>query len=188
MLLIGSIRTQTRCRLQSLAAVTLLTATSALAEPLEAAVSAGDVEAATVSQPLDYSEKSDVELTRLGARWDELSKPERDALLREVKLRMAQRKDADGVLMIRTQRRYGRIYRSDGRYLKIETKVVQVRPADPDAIANGVDGPREFGVGFEKRTARADQPAEQAEQPPQELHSDATVETPSVRRVNGSLQ
>ena len=59
----------------------------------------------------DYSTSTDYELTSLGARWDELSGPERAALLREVKLRMARRKDANGVLMIRTQRRYGRVLR-----------------------------------------------------------------------------
>ena len=70
--------------------------------------------------PPDYSNSSDRQLTQLGARWDKLSAPEKEALLREVKMRMAQQKDADGVLMIRTQRRYGRVYRGNGHYLKIE--------------------------------------------------------------------
>ena len=147
-----------------------------------------------VNSPLlpsyDFSEKSDYELTELGARWDNLSRPERDALLREVKLRMAQRKDSDGVLMIRTQRRYGRIYRSDdGRYLKIETKVVRVRPADPNQVA----GTRSFGVGFEKRSAEVAPPAENAaavgevdrastlDQPPSETPA---LQSPPVVRVS----
>lgn len=96
----------------------------------------------------DYSSSTHNELTALGARWDELADAERRALLREVKLRMAQRKDSDGVLMIRTQRRYGRIYRhSDGRVLRIETQVVQVRPAAPGEGRTG------FGVGYERRSA-----------------------------------
>ena len=67
---------------------------------------------------------------------------------------MAQRKDADGVLMIRTQRRYGRVYRdSSGRYLKIETKVIQVRPAGSANTARATAG---FGVGFEKRNSRSE--------------------------------
>ena len=96
----------------------------------------------------DYSKSTDHELTRLGARWDVLSAPEREALLREVKLRMAQRKDADGVLMIRTQRRYGRVYSGNGRYLKIETQVIRVRPS----AGSGVNKAG-FGTGFEKRNA-----------------------------------
>jgi hypothetical protein len=95
----------------------------------------------------DYSKSTDHELTRLGARWDSLSAPQREALLREVKLRMAQRKDADGVLMIRTQRRYGRVHSGNGRYLKIETKVIRVRPS------NGRTNSAGFGTGFEKRNA-----------------------------------
>ena len=95
----------------------------------------------------DYSKSTDHELTRLGARWDRLSGPEREALLREVKLRMAQRKDADGVLMIRTQRRYGRVYSGNGRYLKIETKVIRVRPSAGESSSG-------FGTGFEQRNAQ----------------------------------
>jgi hypothetical protein len=115
---------------------------------IEAAVEPAPTEAAVAAQPPDYSRNSDYQLTELGARWDELTRPERDALLREVKLRMAQQRDSDGVLMIRTQRRYGRIYRGDGRYLKIETKVVRVRPAEQGAADRGG-----FGTGFEQRTA-----------------------------------
>ncbi|MGD8416299.1 MAG: hypothetical protein PVH91_04515 [Pseudomonadales bacterium] len=97
----------------------------------------------------DYADKSDQELTRIGARWDDLNKVEKAALLREVKLRMAQRRDTDGVLVIRTQRRYGRVY-NGSQYLKIETKVVRVTPADAAAAAAARKG---FGVGFERRNA-----------------------------------
>lgn len=99
----------------------------------------------------DYAKSTDHELTRLGARWDSLSAPEREALLREVKLRMAQQKDADGVLMIRTQRRYGRVYRGNGRYLKIETQVIRVRPSAEAEAANAG-----FGTGFEQRNSEPD--------------------------------
>ena len=99
--------------------------------------------------PPDYSKSTDHELTRLGARWDRLSAPEKEALLREVKLRMAQRKDSDGVLMIRTQRRYGRVYSGNGRYLKIETKVIRVRPS-----TEGSGNSAGFGTGFEQRNAQ----------------------------------
>ena len=106
-----------------------------------------------VNSPLlrlpNYSQKSDHELTELGVHWDQLGPFEQQSLLREVKLRMAQRKDADGVLTIRTQRRYGRIGRSGERYIKIETRVVRVRPSDP----NRGSGQQSFGVGFEQRTA-----------------------------------
>jgi len=105
----------------------------------------------------DYSAVSDHELTKIGAQWDNLSKDEKDALLREVKLRMAQRKDRDGVLMIRTQRRYGRVY-GGGQYLKIETKVVRITPKDPQDLPAG----RGFGVGFEHRSAETAAPGESA--------------------------
>jgi hypothetical protein len=171
--------------------VAVLAASSAFAETVEAQPgSVTDVPQLVNSPllPLDYTDKSDIELTRLGARWDDLSKPERDALLREVKLRMAQRKDADGVLMIRTQRRYGRIYRSeDGRYLKIETKVVRVRPAGPGSRSDGAQGPKEFGVGFEQRTANEGDPPENVSEGKQ-TPNDVAAEAPPVMRVNGPPQ
>lgn len=134
-----------------------------------------------VNSPLlrlpNYSQKSDHELTELGVHWDQLGPLEQQVLLREVKLRMAQRKDADGVLTIRTQRRYGRIGRSGERYIKIETRVVRVRPSDP----NRESGQQSFGVGFEQRTAGP------------ELANDAgtddqtvDAENPPVVRVNDS--
>jgi len=151
----------------------------ALAETVETAESLPG--SGTADENLDYSQKSDYQLTELGARWDSLSRTEREALLREVKLRMAQRNDADGVLVIRTQRRYGRIYHSEGRYLKIETKVVQVRPAD------GSDKPPQggFGIGFEQRTAVATEPeaparVDPSDNGPAEPHR-APVTPPAVR-------
>ena len=129
----------------------------------------------------DYSKSTDHELTRLGARWDRLSAPEKEALLREVKLRMAQRKDADGVLMIRTQRRYGRVYSGNGRYLKIETKVIRVRPATESSA-----GSAGFGTGFEQRNGQPT-PVEggaKAEEPVPPL--DAAMSPPVMRASDPS--
>ena len=93
-----------------------------------------------------YSEKTDQQLTELTAQWDTLDDSERQALLTEVKMRMARSKGRGGVIRIRTQRRYGRIVRkADGSVVRIETKVVRVRPVGP--------GTQPYGVGFERRAA-----------------------------------
>ena len=125
----------------------------------------------------DYSSLTHHQLTKIGARWDALSDPERQGLLQEVKLRMARQRGSDRTLQIRTQRRYGRIVRrSDGQVLRIETKVVRVQPA-PRSPAE-----RSFGVGFERRSADPERGVsgadKQAAEPP----------APSVpaRRVNNS--
>ncbi len=152
----------------------------------------GATSARLVNSPLlrlpNYSQKSDRQLTELGVRWDELGSHEQQALLREVKLRMAQRKDADGVLTIRTQRRYGRVSRSGERYIKIETRVVRVRPVDPSRKS----GQQSFGVGFEQRTASSEAkstgergpengPSESVSPPP------VRAATPPLLRVNGRV-
>lgn len=125
----------------------------------------------------DYSSYSHHQLTELGTRWDELGEAERRALLQEVKHRMAQQKDADGVLQIRTQRRYGRIVRqSDGRVLRIETQVVEVRP-----VRRPPSPERSFGVGFENRTkAESGTEDELAKAPPPQLEPG----NPPMVRVN----
>ena len=182
-------KTLLACTLSALLPVLAVAATntSATANPSE---SASRTQPQLVNSPLrpaapDYSMSTDHELTRLGARWDVLSAPEREALLREVKLRMAQRKDADGVLMIRTQRRYGRVYRGNGRYLKIETKVVQVRPStDTRAPKAG------FGTGFEQRNAEPEtrsvpvEGGQAGEESPAPL--DAAMSPPVVRASDPS--
>jgi hypothetical protein len=122
------------------------------AQPVaEAQTRKADAEVSAVEASIyDYSRYTHHQLTELGARWDELEDAERRALLREVKLRMARQKDAGQVLQIRTQRRYGRIVRrSDGKVLRIETQVVQVRPVNPRQGAPE----HSFGVGFERRVA-----------------------------------
>lgn len=94
-----------------------------------------------------YAAKTDQELTELTAQWGELGNAERRALLTEVKMRMARSKGREGVIHIRTQRRYGRIIRnSDGAVVRIETQVVHIRPVRP--------GSASYGVGFEQRAAR----------------------------------
>lgn len=124
----------------------------------------------------DYSNLSHHELTEVGARWDELGDAERRALLKEVKMRMATQNGGDGALQIRAQRRYGRIVRrSDGRVLRIETKVVQVRPLSPRAA-----GERSFGVGFERRHG----PATTARQGPTAQKSQESSAGAPALRVN----
>ncbi len=99
-----------------------------------------------------YDQLSDDALTALAARWDALDKLERRALLTEMKLRMARNGQRGGMahIHIRTERRYGKIIRDpEGRLIRIETQVVQVRPL------TGGEPPRQaFGVGFERRVAR----------------------------------
>ena len=160
---------------------------SAASEGADQNTSAAPVQASAqlIDSPLqpaapDYSNSSHHELTRLGARWDSLSAPEREALLREVKLRMAQRKDADGVLVIRTQRRFGSVYSGNGRYLKIETKVIRVRPAERGAVPAG-STTRGFGTGFERRNAQPATRTEQAEGERESPSIEATLSPPMVQ-------
>jgi len=99
-----------------------------------------------------YANSSNEALTALAARWDTLDVHERRALLTEVRRRMALQgaSSPSGLLQIRTERRYGRIIRQpDGRLIRIETKVVHVRPVtEAEALASQRAG---FGVGFEQR-------------------------------------
>lgn len=118
---------------------------------------AARVDGASASAPAQasavptYGDSSNQALTALAARWDTLNVHERRALLTEVRRRMAlQRGTPSGVLQIRSERRYGRIIRQpDGRLIRIETKVVHVRPAtEAETLASQRAG---FGVGFEQR-------------------------------------
>ena len=103
-----------------------------------------------------YTDSSNQALTALAARWDSLNVHERRALLTEVRRRMALQGGGNpsGVLQIRSERRYGRIIRQpDGRLIRIETKVVHVRPAtEAETLASQRAG---FGVGFEHRVGSA---------------------------------
>jgi len=117
--------------------------------------------AASASEPA-YGDHSDEQLTALAADWESLDRHQRRALLTEMKTRMARRGTSDdGVLHIRTERRYGRLIRQpDGRVLRIETQVVHVRPVNPQQMEQieqsgkrleRAGSRRNFGVGFERR-------------------------------------
>ena len=113
------------------------------------AVLAGGVSAAT-----EYADRSDQQLTELAAGWEDLSEDERRALLTEIKARMHSSANANRApsLTIKTERRYGRIFRSpDGSLVRIETTehTIRYRPAPEGAS----DQP--FGVGFEQRATGA---------------------------------
>lgn len=132
----------------ALSAHALIELDSVAAEGPDASAPENEMPAVSVA---DYADKTHYELTELSARWDDLDSAQRRALLQEVKRRMARDGNArDGVLMIRTQRRYGRMVRqADGRVLRIETKVVRIRPANPGKLPTQPA----FGVGFERRAA-----------------------------------
>lgn len=135
-----------------------------------------------------YSDRSDDELTELAANWDSLNKLQRRALLTEMKLRMARRgnNNGQGVIHIRTERRYGRIIRQpDGRVIRIETQVVHVRPLDSEdpPVRQG------FGVGFERRVAgRGRPPAGDADEPAPEQRDDARNHSDEWRVVFETLK
>jgi hypothetical protein len=136
-----------------------------------------------------YADKTDQELTDLAAHWDELSAEERRHLLSEVKLRMVRQKKADGVIRVRTARRYGRIIRQpDGSMLRIERKVVQIREMDADDLPQSG-----FGIGFERRHQREEgtrtvaagsEPGDDVERPQPADVPVAPAKRPPVVRVN----
>lgn len=127
--------------------------------PAASGVAASRAQAGEASLRNAYAGHSDQELSALAANWASLDVKERRALLTEAKRRMAH--GADGVIRLRTERRYGRIIRQpDGSLLRIETQVVRVQslPDDPRQ-PQLTDEPirpnrRGFGVGFEHRVAR----------------------------------
>lgn len=95
-----------------------------------------------------YAAKSDSELTNLSAQLRELPPLDQQVLLREVKMRMARQRGRKGSVQIRTERRFGRLLRQpDGSVVRVETRVVRVRPA-----TKGEQKTR-YGTGFERRTA-----------------------------------
>ena len=144
---------------------TLAAASSFAGTPAEVSAFAGSARSSALvpvaaaeasARALPYRDRSDEELTALAADWDSLDRHQRRALLTEMKLRMARSGEREGVLHIRTERRYGRIIRqSDGRVIRIETQVVHVRPVD----AEDLEGRQSFGVGFEHRVGRRDDTA-----------------------------
>ena len=124
----------------------------------------------------DLSKISDARLTRMAAHWDRLPTEQRRALLREMKLRMARQQGRGGAPKIHAERRFGKLVRRpDGSVVRVETRVIRIRPpqqqapaapaqaeAQADAPATRVHSepvatqresapqPR-FGVGFERR-------------------------------------
>lgn len=124
-----------------------------------------------------YAAKSDVELTNLSAQLQELPRLDQRVLLREVKMRMARQRGRKGSVQIRTERRFGRLLRqADGSVVRVETRVVQVRPATKDEQTSQVRVRKSgYGTGFGRRAvqdtqaapAKADtQPEPQTEQRP----------------------
>lgn len=103
-----------------------------------------------------YAAKSDQELTNLSAQWQELPRLDQQVLLREVKMRMARQRGRKGSVQIRTERRFGRLLRqADGSVVRVETRVVQVRPATQDDSANQVRVRKSgYGTGFGRRAVQ----------------------------------
>jgi hypothetical protein len=129
----------------------------------------------------DYSKLTHHQLTKIGARWGQLGDTERRGLLNEVKLRMARQKGSEGTLQIRTQRRYGRLVRrSDGKVLRIETKVIQVAPVRRNPTE------RSFGVGFERRHAEPEQTPAGSSAPSGELADGEPASGAAARRINNN--
>ena len=110
------------------------------------------------AEPTDIESRTDEELTKLTARWGELSAVERRAVLHEVRARMQNPKsakrrstneptnNASPVTGTIVQRRYGR--KSDGSIV-VQTRVIQKR-SRPNTT-----GRVTFGVGFERRARSA---------------------------------
>jgi hypothetical protein len=127
----------------------------------------------------DLQTRSDSELTELTARWDELSAPERRALLAEVRNRMTRSKTPAGAELrqrIRITRQYGQVNRdrlnSGGGVVKktlrirqpdgsvvVRTEVVQVAPQGPDGKSS-VQRTITFGTGYERRVQRSQAPVD----------------------------
>lgn len=111
-----------------------------------------------------YAAKSDKELTNLSAQWQELPRLDRQVLLREVKMRMARQRGRKGSVQIRTERRFGRLLRqADGSVVRVETRVVQVRPATKDEQTNQVRVRKSgYGTGFGRRAVQDTAPGSRA--------------------------
>lgn len=134
----------------------LATARAAALEPVDVVPDSEGMDAPVPAAPdARYAAYSNEALTALAAQWDTLDIHQRRALLTEVRQRMARSRLQPGaqVIQIRTERRFGRIIRQpDGRVIRIETQVVQVRPVPDGGSARASGG---YGVGFERRTRSA---------------------------------
>ena len=132
-----------------------------LALALCAVMPAGAVALAVAGeQPVSYANASDAELTALGARWNDLSSNERQALLSEVKMRMARARSqgaATGVLRIKLRRRYGAVppgVANGNLRIRVTTRKQGSKPSG-----------KPFGVGFEQRTKQRNGSVPQAVEP-----------------------
>lgn len=143
-----------------------------LALVLCAAMPAAVAAPAAAEQPVSYANASDAELTALGAHWNDLSSEERQALLSEVKMRMARARSqgaATGVLRIKLRRRYGAVPPGAGNgnlRIRVTTRKQGSKPfGEPSGQPVGQPSDQPFGVGFEQRTGRQSAPAPQAATP-----------------------
>ncbi len=92
-------------------------------------------------QPVNpYVKISDQALTDLAARIDELDPDNRQALISEIKMRMARQGSTDGVLRVRLLRRYGTVVRRS-------TIRIEIRQVPKDR--------QKYGLGFEQRSVQA---------------------------------
>ena len=151
-----------------------------LALVLCAAMPAAAAAPAAAEQPVSYANASDAELTALGAHWNDLSSEERQALLSEVKMRMARARSqgaATGVLRIKLRRRYGAVPPGAGNgnlRIRVTARKQGSKPVgepsgqpfgEPSGQPVGQPSGQPFGVGFEQRTGRRSAPAPQAATP-----------------------
>ena len=115
-----------------------------------------------------YAAMSDAELTALSAQLQDLPRLDRQVLLREVKMRMARQRGRKGSVQIRTERRFGRLLRqADGSVVRVETRVVQVRPATKDEQASQTRVRKSgYGTGFGRRAASQPEPPPSADAKP----------------------
>ena len=105
------------------------------------------------------------------ANWSELSVDERRTVLTALHRRMAEA-GREGKLQVRSERRFGyRVQRPDGTVVRIERRqaVLQFRDAEGQS----------FGVGFEQRSARPEQPRAEQNRPRSEQASFEAAPNPS---------
>jgi len=120
-----------------------------------------------------YHAKTNQELNDLLAKRSALSPIEQRMLVREVKMRMVRSRDRQGVLVMRTQRSFGRVsQRPDGSVVSSKTTVIQAQPVErasapaSDRAANAAQTTQtttvvrtivrsaRYGTGFENRRSR----------------------------------
>ena len=107
----------------------------------------------SAADPNPYAEYSDDQLTRVAADWESLSSEERRDFFLEMRRRMAEHGRGQA-MPVEVRRRFGRTVRGpDGSVVHIE-QVVRIRSRPPEASA--VEGPDDYGKGFERRVEEAE--------------------------------